>query len=80
MVIEADVKTLSLKTVSVYKIRKQEWIQYFRPYFGRYSINMNTFLYRVRSYGDLRLVSKNPFDYPLIDPKFLCNPYDFEDI
>ena len=56
----------------------EKWNKYFEPFLDKYYMFFQPILMRVKSFGKLRLVSKNPFDYPLIDPKFLADPQDYK--
>ena len=69
--------TLDNPTVTLMHDRKQ-WAKYFEPYLDQYYLEFQPILERVNSYGKLRLVSNNPFDYPLIDPNFLDDPIDYK--
>ncbi|MCY3675896.1 MAG: GMC family oxidoreductase N-terminal domain-containing protein [Paracoccaceae bacterium] len=41
-------------------------------------ITLNSYTLRPKSRGTVRLVSDNPGDNPLVDPNYLCHPYDQE--
>ena len=57
-----------------------EWQNYFRPYLGRFLTMSAPHVYRVRSWGSIRLQSKDPTVYPLVDPGFCRDPRDREDL
>ena len=59
--------------------RKEEWDKYFADHYGKFTFSFEGFLQRVRSHGFVRLRSKNPLVHPIINPKFLTHPQDFED-
>ncbi|UYV79111.1 hypothetical protein LAZ67_17001150 [Cordylochernes scorpioides] len=48
----------------------------FRPYEGQSSFMISVFLLRPKSRGTIRLKSTNPYDHPLIDPKYFHDPDD----
>uniref|UniRef100_T1ILS9 Glucose-methanol-choline oxidoreductase N-terminal domain-containing protein n=1 Tax=Strigamia maritima TaxID=126957 RepID=T1ILS9_STRMM len=52
------------------------WNGYFEPISGKDSFMFSTTLLRPRSNGTVRLQSKNPFDPPLLDPKYLTDQQD----
>ena len=47
---------------------------------ARPGVQIDINLERPRSLGQLRLVSKNPSDYPLIDPRYLSNAEDLDEL
>ncbi|XP_043286484.1 glucose dehydrogenase [FAD, quinone]-like isoform X2 [Venturia canescens] len=50
--------------------------QYFGPLIVQTSITIAPVLLHPKSSGEIRLASSNPFDYPLIDPKYLTHKDD----
>ena len=58
----------------------QEWQNYFRPYLGRFLTLSAPHVERPRSWGSIRLQSKDPQVFPLIDANFLGNPLDRADL
>ena len=67
--------------ISIYSAqRAEEWAQYFGPYLGKPHLISELCLRRPRSSGTVRLASKNPFHYPIIDPNFLYYEEDLEDL
>ena len=46
--------------------------------FGKSGLSFAASLARPKSKGTLRLKSANPFDHPLIDPKYLSEKEDVE--
>ena len=59
--------------------RRAQWERYYQDFYGKNYIFVQPFLQKVRSFGYVRLRSSNPFVYPLINPKFLTHPQDFDD-
>ncbi|EHL31638.1 GMC family oxidoreductase [Legionella drancourtii] len=49
-----------------------------KPLFTSYGYTLMTCLLHPKSRGRIRLRSKNPMDYPLIDPNYLENPDDLD--
>ncbi|KAF8781705.1 glucose dehydrogenase [FAD, quinone]-like [Argiope bruennichi] len=54
--------------------------KYFTPYEGQPTFICISTAIRPRSRGTVRLNSTNPYDMPLIDPNYLADPKDVEDI
>ncbi|UYV79114.1 hypothetical protein LAZ67_17001155 [Cordylochernes scorpioides] len=48
----------------------------YKPYEGQSSFMISVFLMRPKSRGTIRLKSTNPYDHPLIDPKYFHDPDD----
>ena len=67
-------------TVREMPARREQWKRYFRPFQNKYLLLVSPHLSRVRSYGSLRLASTDPFTHPIIDPKFLAHPQDYDDL
>ena len=63
-----------------YGRRRHEWDIYDTPNLGKPYIYCHTILQRARSTGYVRLLSDNPYVYPAINPRFLTNPKDYEDM
>lgn len=61
---------------SAHGLSNETWETTFLPYLGRESMSMYPVLLRPRSRGQLRLVSRNPYDAPDIDPRYLTHPQD----
>ena len=56
---------------------QQEWIDYYRPLLNdQRHFYIFYAIYRPRSRGTVRLRSRNPFDAPLINPRFFSDKYD----
>ena len=67
--------------ISIYSPqRAKEWAKFYRPYLGAPYLSSEVFLRRPRSFGSVRLSSKNPFASPLIDPNLYQSEQDFEDM
>ncbi|UYV79105.1 hypothetical protein LAZ67_17001141 [Cordylochernes scorpioides] len=52
------------------------WRQVYMPYLYRDSFSFYPVLLRPKSVGYLKLRSRNPYDHPIIDPKYLTHPED----
>lgn len=77
----AQFSTNLTEIISIYSAqRAQEWANYFGPYLGKPYLLSFIFLRRPRSAGTVRLASPSPYAFPLIDPNFVDNPKDFEDL
>jgi choline dehydrogenase-like flavoprotein len=48
----------------------------YKPYVAMDSFTMNPVMLRPKSRGFVRLRSTNPYDHPLIDPKYFSHPQD----
>lgn len=67
--------------ISIYSAqRAEEWAQYFGPYLGQPYLISEVALRRPRSFGTVRLASKNPFQYPIINPNFFYYEEDMDDV
>ena len=60
--------------------RANEWTEYFRPYLGQPYLGSDILLRRPRSKGKVRLSSSNPYALVRIDPNFLQNSKDLDDL
>ncbi|XP_054159001.1 L-sorbose 1-dehydrogenase-like [Oppia nitens] len=70
-------ESLEVTVVNEYEDRAK-WDKYYEPFLGNYYLFIQPILKRVKSYGTVRLVSADPFDYPLIDPRFLSDKRDYQ--
>lgn len=61
---------------SAHGLSNQTWETTFVPYLGRESMSLYPVLLRPRSRGQLRLVSRDPYEAPDIDPRYLTHPQD----
>jgi len=50
--------------------------KYYGPYFGQPTLNLFSCLNYVKSRGYVKLRSRNPYDPPIIDPKYFTQPDD----
>lgn len=57
-------------------LSNETWESTYLPYLGSESMSLYPVLLRPRSRGRLRLVSRNPYDAPDIDPRYLTHPQD----
>ena len=69
--LEALVKNFKLKS---------EWREYYRPYLNRSRLTVVPALKKPLSVGTIRLASKNPFQYPVLDPCLMCSERDLSDL
>ena len=60
--------------------RRHEWAQFLSTYLGRFYIFTHPIVQRVRSRGYVRLASADPHTPPIINPNFLRDPRDYEDL
>ncbi|CAG2102801.1 unnamed protein product [Medioppia subpectinata] len=68
----------SLETLVVVEYEDRDgWRRYWTPFLDQYYLFVQPILKRVRSYGTVRLASADPFQPPLIDPRFLADPRDY---
>ena len=56
------------------------WRQYFEPYNNTFILETSPHLFICRSWGTVRLASKDPYVHPIIDPKYLSDPQDYADM
>lgn len=54
------------------------WKEVFFPFVRRECFTLLPVMLKPRSHGYIKLRSTNPYDYPLIDPKYLSHPEDLE--
>ncbi|XP_054155915.1 L-sorbose 1-dehydrogenase-like [Oppia nitens] len=74
-----SVKRTMREAVSIYGTdRLDEWRDYWRPYIGQPYVLITAAVYRTKSRGTVRLNTTNPWDHPLIDPKYLSATEDME--
>ncbi|ODN00431.1 Protein PTCD3, mitochondrial [Orchesella cincta] len=63
---------------SLTKVRKDLLDKYLASALGKDAFLLLINLARVKSFGELKLASKNPFQQPLIDPRYLSDPHDLK--
>ena len=56
------------------------WRQYFEPYNNTFILETSPHLFICRSFGTVRLASKDPYVHPVIDPRYLADPQDYSDM
>lgn len=61
---------------SAHGLSNKTWEWTFAPYLGRESMSLYPVLLRPRSRGRLRLRSRDPYQAPDIDPRYLTHPQD----
>lgn len=54
------------------------WDSFYKPYLFRDTFSMNPVLLRPKSRGFIKLRSRDPYDPPIIDPKYLTHPHDIK--
>ncbi|OTF70877.1 glucose dehydrogenase-like protein, partial [Euroglyphus maynei] len=64
--------------VSSYGSNVKEWENFWTPYLGKQYLLVTSAIYRTYSRGTIRLASNNPFDQPLIDPRYLSDERDLQ--
>lgn len=64
--------------VDIYGSNIEQWEDFWRPYLDTQYLLITSAVYRTYSRGTIRLASNNPFDPPLIDPKYLSDPRDMQ--
>lgn len=52
------------------------WEKYYKPYVFQDTFSINPVLLRPKSKGFIKLRSPNPYEPPIIDPKYLTDPHD----
>lgn len=52
------------------------WYDYYQHYLKTSSFSIDPVLLRPKSRGYLKLRSRNPYDHPIIDPRYLSHPHD----
>ncbi|XP_065309579.1 glucose dehydrogenase [FAD, quinone]-like [Dermacentor albipictus] len=57
-------------------LSNETWESTFLPYLGRESMSLYPVILRPQSRGRLRLLSRDPYDAPDIDPRYLTHPRD----
>ena len=62
--------------ISGYGTNLAEWAEFWEPYLGQQYVLITSAIYRTYSRGTVRLASSNPFEQPLIDPRYLSDPRD----
>jgi PREDICTED: similar to CG9503-PA len=60
----------------MYGLKEEVWEKFFVPNLIYDAISLYPVLLRPKSVGYIKLRSKNPFDHPIIDPKYLTHPDD----
>ena len=58
--------------------RRQEWFEYYKAFVKRKYFYAAVSVVRIKSEGYVRLRSSDPFENPIIDPKYLAESVDFE--
>ena len=66
-----------LRIKQVFGLSEELW-ETFRPYAGAQALMLNAILLRPKSKGWVRLQSTDPYQHPLIDPKFFSDEYDLD--
>ena len=71
----------NLDEFSLYKFGggRREWDVYYKNFYRKNYFFSQVLLQIPRSFGYIRLLSKDPFVYPEINPQFLKHPKDFDD-
>lgn len=64
--------------VAGYGINIRQWEDFWRPHLGRQYVLITSAIYRTYSRGTIRLASTDPFEHPLIDPRYLSNNRDMQ--
>lgn len=59
-----------------YGLNPEIWEKVYQPYVPYHSFSLDPVLLRPKSRGFVKLRSANPFDAPIIDPKYLTHPQD----
>ncbi|XP_064107282.1 glucose dehydrogenase [FAD, quinone]-like [Macrobrachium nipponense] len=59
-------------------IDPKKYLGYYGPITGRQSMTIMPYLLRPKSRGTIHLRSKDPFDLPVIDPKYFSSPEDID--
>ena len=59
-------------------IGKRLWDEFYLHYSGKHAFSMYPVMLRPKSRGYIRLRSKNPLDYPIINPNYYDHPDDLE--
>ncbi|XP_054716313.1 glucose dehydrogenase [FAD, quinone]-like [Uloborus diversus] len=57
-------------------VSQEVWDAFYKPYVFRDTFSMNPVLLRPHSKGFIKLRSKDPYEPPIIDPKYLTHPQD----
>ncbi|GIY53598.1 hypothetical protein CDAR_58322 [Caerostris darwini] len=57
-------------------VSEELWNSFYKPYVFRDTFSMNPVLLRPKSKGYIKLRSTDPYDPPIIDPKYLTHPQD----
>ncbi|XP_054165567.1 L-sorbose 1-dehydrogenase-like [Oppia nitens] len=73
---ERPIKSLTDWTKGFDRSVRKEWDAYYRPYVGHQIFYPLVVLKRIKSEGNVKLKSTDPFDNPLVDPKYLSNSDD----
>ncbi|XP_077495210.1 glucose dehydrogenase [FAD, quinone]-like [Amblyomma americanum] len=63
---------------SAHGLSNKTWESTFAPYIDRESMSLYPVLLRPRSRGQLRLRSRDPYEAPDIDPRYLTHPKDIQ--
>lgn len=59
-------------------VKRDEFEEFLRPYKGKHGLTLGAALVRPKSFGTVRLNSRDPFQHPAIDPRYLEHPDDIK--
>ncbi|UXI21464.1 hypothetical protein NH340_JMT07407 [Sarcoptes scabiei] len=59
-------------------LNEQQWQNVFFPFVQKECYTLLPVMLRPKSVGYIKLKSANPYDHPIIDPKYFSHPEDLE--
>ena len=62
----------------MFKLDPKHFESFMQPLLGKNTVGMAPVLVRPKSQGEIRLRSKDPFEKPIIDPRYLEHPADVQ--